>query len=72
MANDKTVTVMNLAVGEEQVFSCSPAEAVRAAFAQSQGNWNTWEYSKYPVVEDILTVSCGDFSAFRWGRKGLV
>lgn len=63
------VTVFNLATYDELVFSCAPREAVIAAYAQSKGDYNTWDYeSKYGSLvrysgEGNRTVSCGDFAA---------
>ena len=66
------VTVINLVTQEKQVYSCTPREAVIAAYAQSQTDWNTWQYKdRYDnlVIEGKLTFSCGDFSAFKDGRS---
>lgn len=60
------VTVLNLATGEEQVFSCSPREAVIAAYAQSRGDFNTWDYEERygaKVVRGRITWGLGDFAA---------
>ena len=43
----------------------SPTDAVRAAYAQSLNDWNTWTYSKYPVIHTDLSVTCGNFIAWR-------
>lgn len=68
-----TVVVMNLANPEEkQFYTCTPKEAVIAAYAQSKMDWSTWQYAdRYEkmVVETNLTVTCGDFSAFKDGRE---
>lgn len=62
-------------------YSCSPREAVIAAYAQhksknSKGAWqgdlNTWDYNKKyssMVEEGKHTFICGDFSAFKDGRN---
>src|SRR5690606_38825211 len=70
------VRTFNLATGEAgPVFvGLSPEDAVRAANAQSQGDFNTWDYGKYELVENELTVRSGDFTAFKFpgmamGRK---
>jgi hypothetical protein len=40
--------VTNLLSLEERTYSCSPKQAVIAAYAQSMGDWNTWDYeAKY-------------------------
>lgn len=56
--------VLHLGKSGEQIFTCSPREAVIAAYAQSLGDWNTWDYAeKYgdQVMSGKITVSCGDF-----------
>lgn len=61
------VTVMDLKTGETQDFTCSPQEAVIAAYAQSNRDWNTWDYEKLYsrlVKHGKHTVICGDFSAY--------
>ena len=46
-----TIQVVNLATGQSQLFTCSPREAVIAAYAQERGDWNTWEYpEKYGAM----------------------
>ena len=65
------VTVMNLCTGEKMVYTCKPLVAVICAYAQSNGNFNTWDYEKNYrslVEEGNLTFLCGDFSAFKDGR----
>lgn len=60
--------VVNLATQEEQIYTCSPKEAVIAAYAQSLKDWNTWDYNnKYLtlVEEGKITWLCGDFSVFK-------
>ena len=64
-------TVVKLPEFQRQDYSCSPREAVIAAYAQSRGDWNTWQYKeKYDklVEEGEFTIICGDFAAFRNGR----
>ena len=67
------VTVMNLANPEQkQWYTCTPKEAVIAAYAQSRKDWNTWQYAeryRKLVEEGKLTWLCGDFSAFKDGRE---
>jgi hypothetical protein len=65
-------TVMNLITQTTQVFTCLPAEAVVAAYAQSKKDFNTWDY--YKKYNSLLkygehTISCGDFSVFKDGRQ---
>jgi hypothetical protein len=63
------VTVVNLATYDEQVYSCSHREAVIAAYAQSKGDFSTWDYeARYGKLVRFSgtgnrTVSCGDFAA---------
>lgn len=66
------VTVMNLVTREKQKYTCSPREAVIAAHAQAQRDFNTWEYeARYGklVYEGNFTVTCENFSAFKDGRE---
>lgn len=47
-------------------YLCGPSDAVIAAYAQANGDWNTWDYaSKYSdlLVYGQHSVSCGDFCA---------
>lgn len=65
-------TVMNLITEEKQVYTCSPKQAVIAAYAQSKGDWNTWQYDEHYghlLEQGKQTVLCGDFGAFIDGRK---
>ena len=65
-------TVMNLSNGSKQEYSCSPADAVVAAHAQSLGDWNTWDYAaKYAFMLEtgLVSIICGNFSAFIDGRQ---
>lgn len=62
-------------------YTCSPRDAVIAAYAQHknknskgkwQGDFNTWDYKeKYDklVEEGKETLMCGDFSVFKDGRE---
>lgn len=54
--------VMNMATGED---------AVIAAYAQSKGDYSTWNYHKYQneVVTGATCVTLGDWGAFRNGRR---
>jgi len=59
-------TVHNLRTGAEQAYSCTPREAVIAAYAQERGDWNTWNYAA--TYGDMVTtggysVACGDWAA---------
>lgn len=64
------VNVVNMMTGVMSSYSCSPREAVIAAYAQSVGDMNTWDYSeKYgaKVLENEINgrhyVLCGDCCA---------
>jgi len=61
------VKVFNLYTGEfVGTWFLSPIGAVVAAYAQSKGDFNTWDYEeKYRSLIKMGTVSvtCGDFSA---------
>jgi hypothetical protein len=66
------VTVMNLATQEKKIYSCSPREAVVAAYAQERKDFNTWNYDKnydHLVETGKLVFLCGDWSAFIDGRR---
>jgi len=61
-----TVRVMDLRISEYVAeYTCTPVEAVRAAFAQfDRRDFNTWTYAdKYPVTHNKRSVSCGDYTA---------
>ena len=67
-----SVTVMNLCTAEKQYYTCTPKQAVIAAYAQSKNDWNTWDYdNRYSslVEEGKFTLICGDFSVFKDGRE---
>jgi len=58
--------VLNLATRQHTPYSCSPREAVVAAYAQSLKDWNTWDYERrygHLVTEGRSVVTCGDFTA---------
>jgi hypothetical protein len=62
-----TITVLNLATGDRQYYTCSPREAVIAAYAQARHDWNTWDYAlRYAGLVETgdHVVTCGDYSAF--------
>ena len=67
-----TCTVMNLSTQYKQIFTCPPVEAVVAAYAQSTGDFNTWDYdTRYNHLLEYgkHTILCGDFSVFKDGRE---
>ena len=46
-------------------YSCEPRSAVIAAYAQSRGDWNTWNYERaysHLVREGEHSFICGDFA----------
>ena len=58
--------VMDLRTGEYVAeYSCTPKEAVRAAFAQfDRKDFNTWQYAeRYPITRNKHSVTCGDYTA---------
>ncbi len=62
--------VRNLSTGEVRWYSCSPAEAVVAAYAQEHRDWNTWDYGKkYQAKYTGLCAYCGDWAAFMDNRE---
>lgn len=61
----KARKVINLATGEERVYvGLNASQAVIAAYAQSKGDYNTWDYGqhKYPVQFGKVSVTCGDWA----------
>lgn len=65
-------TVMNLSTGKKQNYTCTPKEAVIAAYAQSKNDFNTWQYKErygYLLETGKLTFLVGDFSVFQDGRE---
>ena len=67
--------VLNLATSEYITYSIPPEEAVVAAYEQSRGNWNTWQYPTFAEHLEArrgeYSVSCGDFAAItRYPKRG--
>lgn len=66
-----SVGVFNLRTGDWQTYvGILPSQAVVAAYAQSQGDWNTWNYETnyrdkglVRFGQSLRTVFCGDFAA---------
>lgn len=55
-----------------EVYTCSPREAVIAAYAQSKGDYNTWDYEKKYgeiVVETERTLLCGNFVVGKFANQ---
>jgi len=64
--------VINLITQEQQIYTCSPKEAVIAAYAQSINDLNTWDYNKkysHLLEEGKSSYLCGNFSVFKDGRE---
>jgi hypothetical protein len=69
------IDVLNLSTGVSVCYcrvpgGFGPREAVVAAYAQSLGDWNTWEYEdRYGHLREYGrdVVACGDWCAFYWG-----
>jgi hypothetical protein len=60
-------TVFNLATQQKILYSCTPEQAVIAAYAQERHDWNTWDYSaRYGnlLERGEHTVLIGNWSAF--------
>lgn len=60
------VTVINLDTGEEQIYTCTPYEAVIGAFAREHRDANSWDYKdryRSMVILGSVTVSCGQWCA---------
>jgi hypothetical protein len=46
--------------------------AVICAYAQSNGDYNTWDYEKnysHLIMESNFCYNCGDFGVYKDGRK---
>lgn len=71
-----TITrVLNLSTQQELIYTCTPIEAVMAAYAQvEKKDYNTWDYYvRYAdlVVSGKHSVSCGDWCALLQSKKGI-
>lgn len=69
---EMTTKVLNLATGEEILYSIPPERAVVAAYEQfARKNWNTWGYPEpgdHPqYVRTPKCHTCGDFTALAQG-----
>jgi len=61
-----TTRVLNLNTGKSTFYILDPESAVIAAFAQSNHDFNTWDYDERylpDVIHGSRTVACGDFTA---------
>jgi hypothetical protein len=66
-------SVLNLSTGQEQIYTCPAKVAVICAYAQSLGDWNTWDYdNKYSHLlrEGKETWGCGDFCSLKEPEEG--
>ena len=61
------ITVHNLRTKEEVTYSLPIRDALKAAFLQGKGNFNTWEYDQIdvPIEESKTGIMCGDWFAFK-------
>ena len=59
--------VRNLTTGEEQVYTCTPSEAVVNAYEQEKSNYNTWDYRRGrehgSFAESARWYRCGEWVA---------
>jgi len=65
-------TVMDLINQKKYVYTCEPRIAVMCAYAQSKGDFVTWEYeNKYSplVLEGKYTYNLNEFSVYKDGRE---
>lgn len=49
------------------IYTCSPEDAVIAAYAQARNDFSTWDYQArygHLLLRGKITVKCGDFVAF--------
>jgi hypothetical protein len=76
MADGQVTKVLNLLTGSYILYTLPAAQAVRAAYAQSLGDLNTWNYdTRYPLPEAHTRLgstiySMGDFSAIDTPQEG--
>ena len=59
--------VENLYTGEARFYTLPPMEAVRAAWLQARGNFNTWSYgnARVPIEVGKHTIAAGDWCAMK-------
>ena len=65
--------VVELTTGRILTYNLPPKQAVKSAYLQSIKMLNTSDYkniddSELPFYEGNLTITCGDFSAYKEGR----
>jgi hypothetical protein len=56
-------TVTNLCTLEKKDYSLPPEEAVKVAYLQSKGDFNTWDYEnkEVPLIRGEHSIACGDW-----------
>jgi hypothetical protein len=62
------IVVHNLMTRDLYFYTCSPREAVIAAYAQSLGDWNTWNYEEkygHMPIEGNYSIAVGDFCTLK-------
>ena len=63
---------MDLINQKKYVYTCEPRIAVICAYAQSKGDFDTWEYDEkynHLIEEGPEIYLCGNFGVFKDGRK---
>jgi hypothetical protein len=68
MTDGDFVEVVNLSTREVLIYTCTPAEAVIAAYAQEHKDFNTWMYAErygHLLEQGKYTYLCGNWSALR-------
>jgi len=60
-------TIFNLATGEERTYDLSPKSALIAAYNQTKGDYNTWNYNdkNYHFIEGEKTIALGDWCVIK-------
>lgn len=69
----KLVEATNLDTGQKLPYTCTPEEAVVAAYAQEHDDWNTWDYKRrygHQVSRTLHFVACGSWTAPLDGNDG--
>jgi hypothetical protein len=54
MTEQHVTIVRNVDTGEQRSYTLDPRQAVIAAYAQSLGDWNTWDYARYAPMVVVL------------------
>lgn len=71
------IRVTNLATTEVKLYTQPPRRAVICAYAQSRGDFNTWDYDKYESMVEVTRSGflCGDWATLNeqeWARFGVL